>query len=106
MLLHFHLTAKWFERIKFGEKDIEWRSSRQFSLKRVNVINDALKNGDLKIRFYLGYPRKNDTSRFFDCVCTHITCLYLSELPNAERNFFVEQGLTYGLFYGFHVVRV
>lgn len=87
---HFHLSHYWFDKIKNGSKKIEYRLLTD-RLKR-QLAKDSLRPGGWsKIRFYCGYPKKDDLSKILDASLYVVNYVYFYELPSDVRAFFLRQ---------------
>ena len=87
---HFHLTKYWFDQIKNGSKTTEYRILTERLKKQ--LAKDALKPfGWSAIRFYCGYPKKNDFSKVLTASLYVVRYCRFYELPVDVREFFIKQ---------------
>lgn len=87
---HFHLTKYWFEQIKNGSKTIEYRFLTERLKKQ--LAKDALNpSGWSRIRFYCGYPKRNDSSKILKASLYVVRYCRFYELPADVRAFFIKQ---------------
>ena len=87
---HFHLSRYWFDKIKNGSKKIEFRFLTERLQKQLG--KDSLRPGGWsKIRFYCGYPKKNDSSKILEASLYVVSFIRFYELPSDVRAFFLKQ---------------
>lgn len=94
-MIHLHLTKYWFNKIKSGEKKSEFRPIIYFY---ENLIHNEMKKINPSIKFYLGYPDKNDNDKTIIKYIDDISIVFFKDLPDNEKKFFSNQNY-HGTFY-------
>lgn len=62
IILHYHLKKEFFEKIKNGEKKIEYRPHNL----KYFPLEEPYEPLTRKIKFYLGYPSKKEKEKILD----------------------------------------
>lgn len=89
-MFHFHLTEHWFNQIKNGSKSVEYRFLTERLKKQ--LAKEALKPfGWSGIRFYCGYPKKDDSSKILNASLYVVRYCRFYELSVDVREFFLKQ---------------
>ena len=88
-MIHFHLCKYWFDLIKSGKKTSEYRFC---SCVNENLLKKEMDNIRPCIKFYSGYPDKDDVDRIIIKYIEDVSLVQFKNLPDNERKFFDENG--------------
>ena len=88
-MIHFHLCKYWFDLIKSGEKTSEYRF---YNIVYENLLRKEMENIRPCIKFYSGYPAKDDVDRIIVKYIEDVSLVKFIDLPDNERKFFDEHG--------------
>lgn len=86
-MIHLHLTKYWFDKIKIGEKKSEFRPVDYYK----KTIRYEMEKINPSIKFYLGYPKKDDNDKTIIKYIDDIRIVSFKDLPNDEKQFFSNQ---------------